>query len=82
MRRGARCHHTRSEIHAQTSCVVGRLMVCQTALVGWGVICSCVSLLYLSPLQIDDNRRVTSFAEKPKGAALQEMKVCVCVCVV
>jgi ADP-glucose pyrophosphorylase len=26
-------------------------------------------------LQIDDNRRVTSFAEKPKDAALQAMKV-------
>lgn len=26
-------------------------------------------------LQIDDNRRVTSFAEKPKGAALDAMKV-------
>jgi ADP-glucose pyrophosphorylase len=26
-------------------------------------------------LQIDENRRVTSFAEKPKDAALQAMKV-------
>jgi hypothetical protein len=31
-------------------------------------LCACV-------LQIDDDRRVTSFAEKPKGAALDDMQV-------
>lgn len=35
--------------------------------------CCCLLLLVLS--QIDDNRRVTSFAEKPKGPALDEMEV-------
>jgi hypothetical protein len=38
-------------------------------------LCVHLALLYCAALQIDDNRRVTSFAEKPKGAALDAMKV-------
>lgn len=35
----------------------------------------CVALRCGCVVQIDDARRVTSFAEKPKGPALQDMKV-------